>query len=100
MVAKLEIDNGTDRRAAVIRVFSSANRFVEVDAEVERTKLAPADRNDGDKIAAQLTTELQAKLDFRQLPRRQLGHGGRRLRRPTPSSRLALHQRGRPRLHT
>ena len=61
--------NATNLRTAVIRVYSSANRSEEVDADVERVKLAPTDRNDAIKVAAQLTTELQAKLDVRQLLR-------------------------------
>lgn len=63
----METVNATDRRTAVIRIYSSANKFEEVVAAVERTKLNPADRNRGVKIASQMTTELQSKLDFRQL---------------------------------
>ena len=67
MVAKIEMVNRTDSRTAVIRVYLSADRPIEVDAAVERIKLPARDRNDGVRIAAQMTTELQAKLDFRQL---------------------------------
>jgi len=66
MVAKLETVNPTSITTSVIRVFTSANRSVEADAAVERQKLPPPDRNDAIKIAAQMTADLQDKLDKRQ----------------------------------
>ena len=74
MVAKIETVNISDKGTAVIRVFLSANRSVEVDADIERAKLPLADREDGVKIAAQLTDELQAKLDVRVLLRSMPGN--------------------------
>ena len=67
MVAKMEVTNPTDARTATVRIYSSLNKFEEVDAAVERVKLTGRARNDGVAIAAQLTSELQARLDFWQL---------------------------------